>query len=134
MEGGFGVKLKISISSTLTAITKVLDVDFPTMEKMLAESTAHDSTDGWTEYTDTGKRRMGEMKAVIGWDSDDATHAAVLTAFASTTPVSMSIEPPSGDEVIAFSAHIAKLGRIAKQDDVYKCEVTIQPTGKPTIS
>jgi hypothetical protein len=47
----------------------------------------------------------------------------------------MAVVSPDGtDENIAFAAHITKIGRIADQEDGYKCDVTIMPTGAPTIT
>ncbi len=134
VQGGFGVVLKIKVSEALTAVAHVEDVDFPEFEKILAESTGHDSTDGWAEYASTGKRKLGEMTATLQWDIAEATHLAIRSAFDSDAAVDMSIADPEGDESIAFKAHIKKLGRAAKQEGVYQCKVSIQPTGKPTIT
>ncbi len=135
VEGGFGLSVKIKIASTMTAIVEMLEGEIPEFEKFLAEMTPHDAPGGYAKYVATGKRKMNEFKITLGWDSDDSTHAAVLAAFDSDSPVDMSVVSPDGaDETIAFAAHIAKIGRIAEQEDGYKCDVTIQPTGAPTIS
>ena len=44
---GYGVIVKISVSSTLTAIAQVKDFKYPDMKKKLADVTTHDSSDGW---------------------------------------------------------------------------------------
>lgn len=133
-QGGYGVVLKISISSTLTAIVGVEDTDFPLFSKFIAESTAHDSTDGYYEAVATGKRRLNPFPCTLNWDVDQATHAAVKTAFESDDPVNMSIQDPDGDEVIAFAAHVESVGRIARQEEKYRAQVQIHPTGAPTIT
>jgi hypothetical protein len=132
-QGGFGVVLKINTGS-LTAIVHVMEVDFPEMEKILFESTAHDSASGYAEWKSSGKRKLSDFKAKIHWDISAATHLAVQNAFASTSPIGMSIEDPGGSGVIAFNAHIQKMSRISEQEEGYFCEVTIQPTSKPTIT
>jgi len=132
-QGGFGVILKIDVSG-LTAVVGIVDVDFPEFEKILSESTSHDSTGGYAEYTATGKRKVNEFSCTLNWDTAQATHAAVVTAFDSDLPVNMSIEDPDGDEVIAFAAHIRTISRIGKQEDHYQAEVAIQPTGEPSIT
>ncbi len=132
--GGFGLTVKIDISSTLTALTYLLDGEIPEFEKFIAEATPHDSTNGYAQFVATGKRKMNEFKVTLGWDSDEATHAAVLAAFDSNDPVTMQVISPGADETIEFSAHITKIGRVAAQEDGYKAEVTIQPTGSPTIT
>ena len=128
--------MKIMISTTLTAVTNLLDVDFPETEKFLADMTAHPASaaSGYTTWIDSGVRALNAFTAVLGWDDLEATHQAVLTAFDATAAVSMSIEDPAGQEIIAFSAHIQKVGRVSKVKDGFKCNVTIQPTGAPTIT
>lgn len=133
-QGGFGVSLKIMISTTLTAITKIVAVTFPNQKKEVADVTAHDSPSGYREFVDTGLRELTEFTATILWDDVAVTHAAVLTAFAATTAVSMSIQDPDGNEIIAFSAFITQVGRISEMTDGYKAQVTIRPTGAPTIT
>jgi predicted secreted protein len=133
IQGGYGTIVKIKITSTLTAIAHALDVEFPEFEKVLADVTAHDSPGGYQEWIATGKRKLGAMKMKLLWDVSEATHAAITAAFNSDLPVEMSVQDPDGDEVITFNAHIQKLGRVAKQEEGYTCDVTIQPTGIPTI-
>lgn len=134
VQGGFGVILSIDVGTVLTAVTKIVDVGFPEFEKILAESTGHDSTDGYYEAVATGKRKLNEFTCTLTWDTNEATHAAVVTAFDADAAVSFSIQDPIGDETIAFEGHIRTVGRISEQEDVYKAEVAIQPTGAPTIT
>lgn len=134
VQGGFGVKLKITVSAALTVVAGVTKVEFPEFEKMIAETTAHDASGGWSTFIDTGKRKLNSIKVTLNWDKAAATHAAITTAFNSASSVAMTIEDPAGTEIIAFSALIVKMGRVADQEDVYSCEVEIQPTGAPTIT
>ncbi|NLF77350.1 MAG: hypothetical protein GX573_16765 [Chloroflexi bacterium] len=133
IQGGFGIKLKIDVTGTPTVVAHLLEMEYPEFEKILVESTAHDSPGGYAQYTATGKRRMGEFTATLAWDKTDPTHSAIQSAFDSLDPVAISVEDPDGGEPISFSAHIAKLGREAEQEGLYSCVVTIQPTGQPTI-
>lgn len=133
-QGGYGVKLKVTVSAALTLVVGVLDVDFPKTSRELAEITAHDSSGGWAEYISTGYRSAGEMKATLAWDDGATTHAAVLTAFNSGASVNMSIEDPAGQEIIAFAGIVKEISRMAKQKEAYKAEVVIQPTGALTIT
>lgn len=133
-QGAFGVAIKIAVSTVLTAVVHVLDVDPIEFEKFIAEVTCHDSTDGYAEHIATGKRSFNEFALTVLWDRDEQTHQAVLAAFDSDEAVQMSIEDPEGIETITFNAIVTKMGRIFSQDDAYKCAVTIQPTGKPTIT
>ena len=136
IEGGFGLQVKITVGTSLTALTYLLEgSEMPKFKKFIAEATAHSSTGGWAQRVATGKRSLESFKVVLGWDSDEATHAAVLTAFNSDSPVNMSVISPDGtDETIAFSAHIEEISRLLGQEDAYTAEVMITPTGKPTVT
>ena len=103
-QGGFGLVCKIAVGTTLTAIAHILEADFPAQIKELYDSTAHDSTDGYRTFVDSGLKELGEFTMRLMWDSADSTHAAIVTAFTGTAAVNMSIEDPDGVEVIAFSA------------------------------
>ena len=133
-QGGFGVEIKIAVGGTLTAVAHVLETDYPEFEKILYERTGHDSPGGYAEHGASGKRKISDFKCKLEWDVEEATHAAMLAAFDSDDPVGMSIADPDGTEVISFDAHVYKVGRIAAQEEGYSCEVTIQPTGQPTIA
>ena len=134
VQGGFGVVLNIDVGTVLTVVTKIVDVTYPEFEKILAESTTHDSVDGYAEFVATGKRKLNEFICTLTWDTSEATHAGVQTAFESDAAVSMSIADPDADETISFSAHIRTVGRVAEQEGAYRAEVAIQPTGPPSIS
>ncbi len=134
-SGGFGLEVQIKVTATLTAFANMLDGEIPEFEKFLAEMTPHSATDGYAVWVDTGKRKLNEFKVTLGWDPADSTHAAMLAAFDATAPVDMAVVSPDGSsETIGFSAHIKKVGRLSPQEDGWKCEVTIQPTGAPTIT
>lgn len=132
-QGGFGCVLKINTGS-LATVVDVLEIEFPSQEKVLAESTAHDSTSGYAEWIATGKRILGEFTVTVGWDDTAATHAAFLTNLAAEASVGFSIQDPDGQEIIAFSGHVRVIQRVAEMDGVYSAELTIQPTGAPTIT
>lgn len=134
VQGGFGIACQIDVSDVLTALVSVLDVDWPRFRKFLAESTGHDSAQGYYEAVATGKRRIEPFRFVLGWDTSQSTHAAVVTAFNSDDPVSFSIADPDGDETIQFECHVEELERMGGQEDAYRAEVLIHPTGPATIT
>jgi predicted secreted protein len=133
-RGGFGLTIKIMITATLTAIVDLLEGEIPEFEKYLAEATPHNAPGGYAKHVATGKFKMNEFKFTLGWDKADTTHAAVLAAFNSTNTVAMQIVSPSGNETISFDAHVFKLGRVAEQEESYTCEVSVQPSGQPTLA
>ena len=136
VEGGYGLDVKITVGTTLTTFVSLLEgSEMPKFKKFIAEATPHNATGGWAVRVATGKRSLESFKVVLGWDTDEATHAAVQTAFDSDAAVNMSVVSPDGaDETIAFSAHIEEIGRMPAQEDIYKAEVMITPTGAPTIT
>lgn len=135
-EGGMGLSVKIMVGTTLTAMTYLLEgSELPKFKAFIAEATPHNSTGGWAKRVHTGKRSLESFKVVLGWDSDETTHAAIQTAFDADSAVSMNVISPDGsDETIAFSAFIEEIARMTGQEDIYKAEVMITPTGKPTIT
>lgn len=136
-QGGLGVKIKIPVGAPTpvqTVVAHLLEVEFPELEKVLAEVTAHDSPGGWAEFIDSGKRNAGEFAATLLWDPAEATHAAIISMFEAKPAVEMSIEDPASTEILTFDAHIQKMGRVAEMEEGYKCEVTIQPTGPVVIT
>lgn len=134
-SGGYGVTLKIRTApSTLTTVAKVLDVDFPAQMLEMADVTSHASTEGYREFLATGVREAGEFQATLLWDDGQATHALMLTTLGGTTAVDMTIADPLGQETISFSTFVRQISRIAKLNDAYKCQVTLRPTGKPTVT
>lgn len=133
-QGGFGVTAQIDVSGSPTTWVKIKDIDFPNFKKFLAESTTHDSTQGYKEMVATGKRELQGFRVTLEWDTAQATHAAVVTAFNADTPVTISVADPDGDETIAFEAHIEEIQRISRQESDYTAEVLVTPTGPPTIT
>lgn len=134
-QGGFGLTAEIEISSVLTLIVDVLEgSELPKFKKFLADATPHSATGGYAVRVATGKRSLESFKLVLGWDKDEVTHAAMKTVFDSNSPVNMRISSPANDERIAFAAHIEEIARGAAQEDKYTAEVTVTPTGAPTIT
>jgi predicted secreted protein len=132
-QGGYGTKLKIDISNSMTLVTRAMDIEFPEFEKVLADVTTHDSPGGYAEHIATGKRKMNSFTVKLLWDADETTHAAILAAFNSDEAVEMSVEDPDSQEVITFDAHVWKVGRVTPQEEGYTCDVAIQPTGIPVV-
>lgn len=134
MQGGFGVVAQIEVTATLTTVVNLLDIDFPKFKKFIAEATGHDSAGGYYEAIATGKRRVETFKVTLGWDVSNATHAELLAAFADEAPRNWTIADPDGDETIAIAVHVEEIQRMSKQEDGYKAEVLLHPTGAPTIT
>ena len=130
VQGGYGATLTIAG----TAIAHIMEYEFPEFEKILADVTAHDSTGGYAEYIASGKRQMNSFKVTLLWDAVSGTHGQLVDAYESDSTVAFVAADADSGEDIAFSGHVVKLGRVAKQEEGLTCEVEIQPTGIPTIT
>ena len=128
--GGFGLVVKINT----VAITYLIDGEIPKFKKFIAEATPQNATGGWAKRVATGKRSLESFKVTLGWDKSEATHAAVVTSFDAETAATIAVLSPGSDETITFSAYIEEISRIADDEDYYKAEVMITPTGVPTIT
>ena len=133
-QGSFGVDLKITVSTTLTAIVGVTDVTFPEQVAEVADVTPHDATSGYRVKIKTGVKELTPFTATLNWDIDETTHTTTLTAFGSDASVNMTIEDPAGDEVIAFAGLVTRIGRVSPLSGGYSARVEITPTGAPTIT
>lgn len=129
-QGGYGLDLQLNG----TTVVGVEDVDELSFMKFIAETTGHDSADGYYEATATGKRRIEPLSMAMFWDVNDATHAAVLAAFDSDDASTFTWADPDGDESVEFDAHVERLGRVSAQEDAYRANVDLHPTGTATIT
>ena len=126
--GGFGIAVTIGG----TALTYLIDGEIPEYEKIIAEATPQNATSGYAVFVATGKRKLNEFKLTLGWDITEVTHAAVMTNLNNTALQTFVLTTPGSDETLTFSGFVTKVGRVAEQEDYYKCEVTIQPSGAPS--
>ena len=134
MQGGFGVLWKITVSSTLTTVVNLEDIEFPEMGNELAEVTNHGSAGGAPEFLATGLKTGAEIKAVLIWDSAQATHAELVTLEGSGASNAMTLADPDGDETVSFSGIVKKIKRITPMKDKITAEVMVQVTGQMTIA
>jgi hypothetical protein len=76
----------------------------------------------------------------IAIDNDTCTGLTTAATSANTVAgvavdyVEFEITTPGADEVITFMGHIEEVARIPGDEDYYKAEVVITPTGAPTIA
>lgn len=132
---GFAAVFKITVTAVLTLVAQIEEMEFPSVEKVLAESMTYDAT--WKEFFDTGMREAKSFKLTISWDKAAATHIAIQAAFAATASVNMSVENNAAapqKETITFAGHIVSMSRTVEKDNLYMCELEIQPTGAITIA
>jgi len=133
-QGGFGFTFELEVAGTYTVVANIENMGIPEFEKLVAEITSHDSPGRYAEYISTGKRKLNEFTLGLIWDPSSATHAALIAAFDSDDASNMRITDAESLETIAFAGIVTKIGRVAEQEEGYKADVTIQPTGQPTIT
>lgn len=137
---GFGVMLKRGDGESpevFTAIAEVKDIDGPELEAEMKEVTSHDSPEGWREYIPT-LLSGGEVSFDLNFIPTHATHGY------STGMVSDLVNrrkrnyqlvfPDSGSTTWAFEALVANFKTAGPVEDELGAEVTLQITGKPTLS
>ncbi len=129
-QGGFGLGLTHK-GTTVISIDSVDELQFT---KFMAEVTSHDSPGGYYEAVATGKRRIQPLAVGAFWDSAAATHTAVLAAFDADTEDEWVWSDPDGDESIAVKMHVEQIGRISEQEDAYRANILLHPTGTATIT
>ena len=129
-QGGYGITFQLNG----TTIVGVDDIDELSFIKFMAEVTAHDSPGGYYEAVDTGKRRIEPLNMAVFWDQGEATHAAVISAFDAQVSSQFDWSDPDGVETIQFNGFFEKIGRVSPQDEGYRANVLVHPTGTATIT
>lgn len=129
VEGGFGAKLKITVSAVLTVVANMEDVEFPTVEQVMTEITAHDSADGYQEFIPSGLVNTGEITGTITYDTANATHEALVALSTNKTVNAMQIESPTGSETVAFNGYVSAFNRLSPKDGAFRAQIKIRPTG-----
>jgi len=88
-----------------------------------------------SEESDNAPRKRGRPRKQVNPNETDKTHPL--------GPGHMVVELDCDDtgcgQLVCLSekwwhVHIQKVGRVSKVKDGFKCNVTIQPTGAPTIT
>ena len=133
-QGAFGLALQIDVTDTPATFAKILDVDPISFMNYIVEATTHDSASGYYEAIATGKKRVEPLSVTLAWDSSQASHAAVVTAFDAGTATTFTFADPDGDETISVEIIVERMARGGTQDGLFTCKVDLHPTGAPTIA
>lgn len=130
IQGGYGATVKIGSS----VVGHATDIEFPEFERTMADITAHDTSSGYASWIPTGIRKMNAFKMTVVWSIDETAHSAIQANFVGSTASLITVADPNAYETISFSGFVSKIGRVVKMEDGYKADITIQPTGVPTIT
>ena len=133
-SGGYGVRLRIGEELSEVIIVHVDEIDELQLTKFISEATGHDSAGGYYEAVATGKFRIQPFNVGIWWDSNEASHIALITSFNGLTSDRFEWLDPAGGETIVFRAFVEMIGRVTLQEGTYRANLTLHPTGEPTIT
>lgn len=143
-SGGFGVTLNIgdgnvASSPTYTAVANVQEVNGFSSEQVMTEITHHASTGGYDEHIPSGMFRTDVIELVLGLDIAQATHAnssgGIVHAHLNETELAYQVVfPDSGSSTWTFDAYAQKINWLSPKDGHMQMQVTLRPTGQPTLT
>jgi hypothetical protein len=134
VQGGFGCVIQVDVSATPTTIPNVVDATPPKLEPVMADITAHDSAAGMNEFIPSGRVNTSELTFTIVFDESATTHAELRTLAGSKAVATYVFKDSATTETLTFEGYVAGFQRVSAQDDAYKVEVTIRPTGEIVLS
>lgn len=138
-SAGFGVQLQVSDgASTFTTVAEVTSLSGPELSTETADVTHHQSPGAWEEHVPT-ILRSGEVSATINYLPTDSTHdnsAGVLSLLSGKTQRDYKIIWPdaSSTEWTLPSCIVSGFSPSAPTDDRLSAEVTLKPSGQPTLA
>lgn len=125
---GQGATLKMTISSTLTALAQVVEIDGPGMEVGTKEITnLGDTVKKYRAQLPDG----GEINATIEYDYADATHAFLATTVGTWPQAAVACEVNfTASHKAAFSAVLTKFApKGMNTEDNLEADITLKVTG-----
>ena len=119
-------------SSTFTDIGGVTDLNYPTLDVAVADTTAMETASAFRTNTPT-LGTLGPMSFTLHYDSADATQEQ-LTAdcVAQTIRLYRIVGTDTGAADWRFNAHVTTFNVTATIDGVSQAAVTLTPTGVVT--
>jgi predicted secreted protein len=127
-----GIQFKINS----TTIAEVLDFEGPGIENELIETTSHSTSGGYKTYI-TGTKDNAEIKFDISYVPTESTHNAStgLLKFAdSGEAVTWAVVwPDAGGTTWSGNGLVMSFTPKAAIEDQLMAEVTVKPTGAPTL-
>ena len=134
----FGTLLKAGNAASpegFTTIANLGDIDGPELATNMEDVTSHDSTSGYDEVMPDGVLGVGEISFELNYDPANATHknsaGGVIYAWANKTKRNYQLVYSGG--TWAFSGYVTKFTPKAAVRGVLKADVSIKPTGTPTL-
>jgi len=130
---GKGTELRLTISSTPTALAQVVNITPPAMEMGTTETTHLLST--WREYI-ANIPDGGTVQFTVEYDSASATHVQLWTSYQAGTLETWAVAlNDTGDTTINFSGILTNFGfDQITVDNVVTAPLTIKISGAVTIT
>lgn len=133
----FGTSLKVSdgaATPVFTIVAGVQDIDGPKYSTDEIDVTAHDSLNAFEEAIPTIKR-ASPITIPIVYDPANVTHQALVTLWQNRTVRDWQIiAPDAGAEMIQVAAFIKDWGRSYPVAGALMADLSLRPTGQPTIT
>lgn len=131
-DGAFGAIWRIDISSTMTVVPGLEDMEMPYKKNHKVETTNHGSSGGYQEYFYTGFKEQPTVKMKLQWDASNTVHKQLNTLDQTPALTDMEFESAAG-EVISVPCIVEVIKRMNPLKGIVQAEVEIQPSGAPTI-
>jgi hypothetical protein len=134
VQGGFGIVYQVDVAATPVTVANVRSITPPSIEAVMADITAHDSTGGYEEYIPSGRINTGEVTVEIVFDESANTHSELRTLSTSKAIATHVFKDSATTETLTFEGYVSGFSRKSEQDDAYIVEVKIRPTGEIVLS
>jgi hypothetical protein len=142
-NNAFGIALQIGDGGTptevFTTIAQLLDVEGPSLERKVIDTTNHGSPNGWMQYL-PGLKDGGEVTFSILFDPDLNTHGSTsgLLQWFGATNVLRNFKIVFTDAAPAttwnISGFVSKFTPKSPVEGALTADVTIKVSGQPTFT
>lgn len=138
-SAGFGVQLQVDDGNgTFSTVAEVTDLSGPGLSMETADVTHHQSPGDWEEHVGT-ILRSGEVSATINYLPTDSTHdasAGLLSLMEGKTKRDYKIIWPDSSSTTwtLSTCLVTGFEPAAPTDGQLSAEVTLKPSGQPTLA
>ena len=131
-EAAFGAEFQITISSVLTTIAQVKDIQGPDIEYDTVDVTTHDSTGGWEEHV-AAVIRSGQVVLSLVYDTANAQVVSYIANMGTAQAMKIKYGNTAVDEM-TFSAIPVGFSQSLPHDGSIEATLTVKPTGVVTFA
>lgn len=131
-NAGLGGVFQVTISSVLTTIAQVTDIQGPELEADTYDVTSHDSTSGWEEHV-PGVKRTGSVTLDFVFDPAGTTHKWLHNNIGADASAMKITWPDSAPTSWTFSGIVTGFRLGDPHDGALTGSATVKLTGVPTL-